>query len=102
MRKTASMLAAAMQLIACVGTTKTAVASPESNDTTKLTFSQRVAKVRQLITEKAQSVGQAGNTSASINWVNWRNWGNWGKHWHNWHNWRNWPNWRNWRNWHNW
>jgi hypothetical protein len=70
------------------------------------TITDRVAKVRHAVVEKAKqessylSEKTAAPETLLAQWGNWGNWGNW-NNWPNWHNWGNWGNWANWGNWGN-
>jgi hypothetical protein len=69
--------------------------------------SERLAAIREAVSEVAQAEGEAthpGDGDLHLAWGNWWNnwgwrpWGGWGwPNWNNWHNWNNWNNW--WRNW---
>jgi hypothetical protein len=98
MKKSSSLLAAALQLLACAGfLPDTTSAKVDSTDPSQATISERVARVRTAIVEQAQSTSD----QSSIHPTGWGNWGNgwrkWGNGWRNWGNgWRKWGNgWRN-------
>jgi hypothetical protein len=93
MKKTPSILAAAVQLLACAGLfPTTGSAKVDTSTNPNATISQRITRVREAI------VGQAKSASES-NGIQLTGWGNWHNGWHN--GWRNWGNgWRKW--WHNW
>ena len=69
--------------------------------------SERLAAIREAVSDLAEAEGKATHPSDSdfhLAWGNWwNNWGwgrPWGGGWPNWNNWRNWNNWNNW--WRNW
>jgi hypothetical protein len=77
-----------------------AASAPTTGDqptaTTKEGVSERLAAVRDAVTELDMTKAAAAKTDGRLAW------GNWGYGWGfpNWNNWHNWPNWRNW--WRNW
>jgi hypothetical protein len=58
--------------------------------------SERLAAVRDAVTDLDLTKADAAKAEGRLAWGNWGyGWG-----WPNWNNWHNWPNWRNfWRNW---
>ena len=63
------------------------------------TVSQRLAAIREAVSELDQRAGAPASKDRQLAWGNW--WRNWGyRPWRKWHNWPNWRNWGNW--WHNW
>jgi hypothetical protein len=71
-------------------------------------ISERLAAIREAVSEAAEAQGEATHPSdrdLHLAWGNWwNNWG-WGRPWRGWGwpNWNNWPNWPNWNNgWRNW
>jgi rSAM-associated Gly-rich repeat protein len=95
MKKSSSLLAAALQLLACAGfLPNTTSAKVDSTDPSQATISERVARVRTAIVEQAQSASDQNGVQLTGwgNWHNgWRNWGNGGRRWGN--GWRKWGNW---------
>ena len=98
MKKSSSLLAAALQLLACAGfLPDTTSAKVDSTDPSQATISERVARVRTAIVEQSQSTSD----QSGIHPTGWGNWGNglrkWGNGWRYWGNgWRKWGNgWRN-------
>jgi hypothetical protein len=77
-----------------------AASTPANGDqpsaTAKDGVSERLAAVRDAVTELDLTKADAAKTDGRLAW------GNWGYGWGfpNWNNWHNWPNWRNW--WRNW
>ena len=69
-------------------------AQPSVTDKDKV--SERLAAVRDAVTELDMTKAAAAKADGRLAW------GNWGYGWGfpNWNNWHNWPNWRNW--WRNW
>ena len=71
----------------------------QSSATAKENVSERLAAVRDAVTELDMTKADAAKADGRLAWGNW-GWrgGGWG--WPNWNNWHNWPNWNNfWRNW---
>lgn len=59
--------------------------------------SERLAAVRDAVTELAGTNTDVGKNDGRLAWWNGGWGGGWGYPWNNWHNWRNWGNWfRNW------
>jgi hypothetical protein len=101
MKKTPSILAAAVQLLACAGLFPTdGAAKVDTSVNSDETISQRIARVREAMVEQAKSASETNGIQLT-GWGNWHNgWHNWGNGWRKWGNgWRNWGN--GWRNWHN-
>jgi hypothetical protein len=65
--------------------------------------SERLAAIREAVSDVSDPDGAAANRKVQLAWGNWWNGGGWGwggGGWPNWNNWRNWNNWNNW--WRNW
>jgi rSAM-associated Gly-rich repeat protein len=108
MKKSSSLVAAALQLLACVGLLpNTSSAKMDTTDPSQASISERIARVRAAMVEQTKTA--ADNSGIQLtgwgNWGNgWRNWGNgwgkWGKGgwgnggWGKWHKggWRKWVN----------
>lgn len=93
--------AGAVGVSLALGAASPAVASTpadgdQPNVTAKEGVSERLAAVRDAVTELDMTKAEAAKTDGRLAW------GNWGFGWGfpNWNNWHNWPNWRNW--WRNW
>ena len=77
-------------------------ASVPPSATEKEKLSERLAAIRDAVTEIDQAKTAAAKAEGKLAWGNWGyGWGGgggWGGYpWNNWHNWRNWGNWfRNW------
>lgn len=98
MKKSSSLLAAALQLLACAGfLPNTTSAKVDSTDPSQTTISERVARVRTAIVEQSQPPSDQNGIQLT-GWANWHNggWRNWGNGWRKWHNWGN--GWRKWGN----
>ena len=82
MKKSSSLLAAALQLLACAGfLPNTTSAKVDSNDPSQATISERVARVRNAIVEQAQTPSDQTGIQLT-GWGNWHNgWRNWGNGW---------------------
>jgi hypothetical protein len=95
MKKSSSILAAALQLLACAGLLpETSAAKLDESSTANATISERLARVRTALIQQSQS--DAKDPAFQLT-----GWGNWHNGWRNWRNgWRNWGN--GWRKWHNW
>jgi hypothetical protein len=97
MKKSSSLLAAALQLLACAGfLPNTTSAKMDSPGPSQATISERVARVRTAIVQQAQSTSDQSGVQLTGwgNWHNgWRNWGNGGRRWGNGNGWRKWGNW---------
>jgi hypothetical protein len=90
MKKCTSALAIALQALACIGILQKKVFSDYEPVSGKpKSISERVAKVRQLLSENVKAATQGNNGIKLVQWVNWVNWNNW-------------PNWGNWNDWLNW
>ena len=94
MKKSSSLLAAALQLLACASLIpNTGSAKVDTADSSQATISERVARVRTAMVEQTKPV----TDDSSIHLTGW---GNWHNGWRNWGNgWRKWGN--GWRKWHN-
>jgi rSAM-associated Gly-rich repeat protein len=91
MKKTSSLLAAALQLLACASLIpNSSSAKVDTTDSSQATISERVARVRTAMAEQTKPASDESTIQLT-------GWGNW----HNWHNgWRKWGNgWRKWGNW---
>ena len=93
MKKSSSILAAALQLLACAGLFPSSGSAKLDNpNDSNATISERVARVRTAMIQqdKSSSENGAAQLTGWGNWHNgwrngWRNWGNgWRKHWGNW------------------
>jgi len=60
-----------------------------------MSLPDRVARVRQLLSQNVRVAAQDSKGIKLAQWVNWNNWGNW-PNWGNWNNWNNWLNWVKW------
>jgi rSAM-associated Gly-rich repeat protein len=82
MKKSSSLLAAALQLLACAGfLPNTTSAKVDSTDPSQATISERVARVRNAIVEQAQTPSDQTGIQLT-GWGNWHNgWRNWGNGW---------------------
>jgi rSAM-associated Gly-rich repeat protein len=94
MKKSSSLLAAALQLLACASLIpNSGSAKVDTTDSSQATISERVARVRTAMVEQTKPV----TDDSSIHLTGW---GNWHNGWRNWGNgWRKWGN--GWRKWHN-
>ena len=94
MKKSSSLLAAALQLLACASLIpNTGSAKVDTTDSSQATISERVARIRTAMVEQTKPV----TDDSSIHLTGW---GNWHNGWRNWGNgWRKWGN--GWRKWHN-
>ena len=92
---------ACVQVVLTAGIAGTAQAASSLE---KTTINERVAKVREALSERKQQPNIDGENLACHKscdpWDNWDNWENW-DNWDNWENWENWDNWDNWENWSN-
>src|SRR5215469_15237839 len=90
MKKSSSILAAALQLLACAALVPDSTsAKVDTTDESQATISERVARVRTAMVEQAK-------TTTDENGVQLTGWGNWHNGWRNWGNgWRKggWGNW---------
>jgi rSAM-associated Gly-rich repeat protein len=95
MKKSSSLLAAALQLLACASLMpNTGSAKVDTTDSAQATISERIARVRTAMVEQTKPVTDDSN-------IHLTGWGNWHNGWRNWGNgWRKWGN--GWRKWHNW
>jgi rSAM-associated Gly-rich repeat protein len=93
MKKTSSLLAAALQLLACASLTpNTSSAKVDTTHSSQATISERVARVRTAMAEQTKPASD-DNDIQLTGWGNWHNgWRNWGNGWRKWHNWHNWGN----------
>jgi rSAM-associated Gly-rich repeat protein len=93
MKKTSSLLAAALQLLACASLTSNGTsAKVDTTDSSQATISERVARVRTAMVEQTKPASD-DNDIHLTGWGNWHNgWRNWGNGWRKWHNWHNWGN----------
>jgi len=75
-----------------------AAAVPPADDqpsaTAKERVSERLAAIREAVSEMDRDRLEAAKGEGRLAWGNWGWRGGWG--------WPNWPNWHNWRNWGNW
>jgi len=94
MKKSSSLLAAALQLLACASLIpNTGSAKVDTTDSSQATISERVARVRTAMVEQTKPVTDESS-------IHLTGWGNWHNGWRNWGNgWRKWGN--GWRKWHN-
>jgi rSAM-associated Gly-rich repeat protein len=98
MKKTSSLLAAALQLLACASfIPNSSSAKVDTTDSSQATISERVARVRTAMVEQTKPASDESSIQLT-GWGNWhngsRNWGNGGRKWGN--GWRKWGNgWRN-------
>jgi rSAM-associated Gly-rich repeat protein len=94
MKKSSSLLAAALQLLACASLIpNSGSAKVDTTDSSQATISERIARVRTAMVEQTKPV----TDDSSIHLTGW---GNWHNGWRNWGNgWRKWGN--GWRKWHN-
>lgn len=85
----------------------------EPRDTVTPPVSERLAAIRDAVSDVAAQQGDAAKRGAGERLMAWGNWGNggfgfgFGVPWNNWNNWHDWNNWKDWRNgwgnaWHNW
>ena len=93
MKKSSSLLAAALQLLACASFIPTSSsAKVDPTDSSQATISERVARVRIAMVEQAKSTSDDSSIQLT-GWSNWHNWRNWGNGWRKWGNgWRKWGN----------
>jgi hypothetical protein len=92
MKKSSSLLATALQLLACASLLPTSSsAKVDTTDSSQATIAERIARVRTAMVEQTKPA----TDESSIQLTGWGNWHN------GWRNWRN--GWRNWGNgWHKW
>jgi rSAM-associated Gly-rich repeat protein len=93
MKKSSSLLAAALQLLACANLIPNTSSAKVDTDSSQATISERVARVRTAIVEQTKS--PSDNPGVQLTgWGNWHNgWRNWGNGWRKWGNgWRKWGN----------
>jgi rSAM-associated Gly-rich repeat protein len=95
MKKSSSLLAAALQLLACAGFSPNITsAKVDSTDPSQASISERIARLRTAIVEQAQPPSDQTGIQLT-GWGNWHNggWRNWGNGWRKWGNgWRKWGN----------
>jgi rSAM-associated Gly-rich repeat protein len=94
MKKSSSLLAAALQLLACASLMpNTGSAKVDTTDSSQATISERVARVRTAMVEQTKPVTDDSSIHLT-GWGNWHNgWRNWGNGWRKWGNgWRKWGN----------
>jgi rSAM-associated Gly-rich repeat protein len=87
MKKSSSLLAAALQLLACANLIpNTSTAKMDSTDSSQATISERVARVRTAMVEQNKS--PSDNSGVQLTgWGNWHNgWRKWGNGWRKWGN----------------
>jgi len=107
MKKSSSLLAAALQLLACISLTpNSGSAKVDPNNSSQETISERVARVRSAMIEQTKQDTEQGSAQLT-GWGNWHNgWRNWGNGWRKggWGNggggWVKWAKggWRKWGN----
>src|SRR5579863_5772112 len=83
----------------------TAHEEPNASTTPKAKVSERLAAIRDAVSEvtASEAAAQQSQREPMFAWWNggffFRPWGNWGNGWSNWSNgWQNWNNWHNWGN----
>jgi rSAM-associated Gly-rich repeat protein len=88
MKKSSSLLAAAIQLLACASLIpNSSYAKVDATDSSQATISERVARVRTAMVEQTKSPSTQG-TIQPTGWGNWHNgWRKWGNGWRKWGNW---------------
>jgi rSAM-associated Gly-rich repeat protein len=94
MKKSSSLLAAALQLLACASfITNSSSAKVDTTDSSKGTISERVTRIRTAMVEQTKPVTDDSSIHLT-GWGNWHNgWRNWGNGWRKWGNgWRKWGN----------
>jgi rSAM-associated Gly-rich repeat protein len=94
MKKSSSLLAAALQLLACASLIpNSSSAKVDPTDSSQATISERVARVRDAMVEQTKPVTDDSSIHLT-GWGNWHNgWRNWGNGWRKWGNgWRKWGN----------
>jgi hypothetical protein len=80
MKKSTSILAAALQLLACAGLfPDTSTAKVDDSSTANANLSERLARVRTALIQQSQ-------TDAKDAGIQLTGWGNWGNGWRNWGN----------------
>jgi rSAM-associated Gly-rich repeat protein len=94
MKKTSSLLAAALQLLACASLTPNSSSAKVDTNSSQATISERLARVRTAMVEQTKPASDNNNIQLT-GWGNWHNgWRNWGNGWRKWGNgWRKWGNW---------
>jgi len=93
MNKPTSILAIAVQIVACASMLpKSASLSVETRTVPRMSLSERAAKIRQILSQNLSGVADDKGIKLAQWWNNWGNWPNWG----NWNNWNNWLNWSKW------
>jgi rSAM-associated Gly-rich repeat protein len=94
MKKSSSLLAAALQLLACASLIpNSGSAKVDTTDSSQATISERVARIRTAMVEQTKPVTDDSSIHLT-GWGNWHNgWRNWGNGWRKWGNgWRKWGN----------
>jgi len=94
MKKSSSLLAAALQLLACASLIpNSGSAKVDTTDSSQATISERVARIRTAMIEQTKPVTDDSSIHLT-GWGNWHNgWRNWGNGWRKWGNgWRKWGN----------
>ncbi|MBV8273981.1 MAG: rSAM-associated Gly-rich repeat protein [Verrucomicrobia bacterium] len=94
MKKSSSLVAAALQLLACASLIpNSGSAKVATTDSSQATISERIARVRTAMVEQTKPVTDEGSIHLT-GWGNWHNgWRNWGNGWRKWGNgWRKWGN----------
>ena len=94
MKKSSSLLAAALQLLAYASLVpNSSSAKVGTADSSQATISERVARVRTAMVEQTKPVTNDSSIHLT-GWGNWHNgWRNWGNGWRKWGNgWRKWGN----------
>ena len=94
MKKSSSLLAAALQLLACASLMpNSSSAKVDTADSSQATISERAARVRTAMVEQTKAVTDDSSIHLT-GWGNWHNgWRNWGNGWRKWGNgWRKWGN----------
>jgi hypothetical protein len=82
MKKSSSLLAAALQLLACASLMpNTGSAKVDTTDSSQATISERVARLRTAMVEQTKQDSEPGGAQLT-GWGNWHNgWRNWGNGW---------------------
>jgi rSAM-associated Gly-rich repeat protein len=100
MKKSSSLLAAALQLLACASLMpNTGSAKVDTTDSSQATISERVARLRTAMVEQTKQDSEPGGAQLT-GWGNWHNgWRNWGNGWHK-GGWGKWGKggWKKWGN----
>jgi hypothetical protein len=101
-RVLSELLHGAVGLTFLLGSTTPGAAGqpPQPAVSDHFSVSERLAAIRQAVSDVAGNISEARESELQLAWGNWRNggwrnggWRNWGNGWHNggWHNW--WHNW---------